>query len=305
MDWEAYICPNKGQNTKPKRKKKHKRKKKEKGTALLKKKVLKARKHKRMEFVGIYMRGQVMKVPVGTVLDMSIGTAEEKKVSVKVQGIEFLVSHTMLYAKSKLLAKDNFFTNALRFNVDDDDVAGCTTKIRSIEMKDGEALYYPVLFDYMRRCLSSSKEQLYDYEMKTDDAVALHKLLGFLCVLDESKMLPVSEDGRFAYVAIVPETCFGESRHDVSLEMCMDPDFVRLCMLPADEREQSVLDQIKEKYYIDRFSMNNVRDTAIHKIPRGSRFAIEDVCVAPEAPREAGGGRELEIMFQRHDYMSA
>ena len=288
------------QRPKPKaqtQKKKHKRKKKEKGTALLKKKVLKARKHKRMEFVGIYMRGQVMKVPVGTVLDMSIGTAEEKKVSVKVQGIEFLVSHTMLYAKSKLLAKDNFFTNALRFNVDDDDVAGCTTKIRSIEMKDGQALYYPVLFDYMRRCVSSSKEQLYDYDMKTDDAVALYKLLSFLCVLDESKMLPASEDGRFAYVAIVPETLFGESRHDVSLEMCVDPDFVRLCMLPAEERDQSVLDQIKEKHYIDRFSMNNVRDTAIHKIPRGSRFAIEDVCVE--------GGRELEIMFQRHDYMSA
>ena len=67
-----------------------------------------------MEFVAIYMRGQPIKVPVGTVLDMSLNAEEpEKKVSVKVQGIEFVVSRAMLYVKSNILANEHFFTKAL------------------------------------------------------------------------------------------------------------------------------------------------------------------------------------------------
>jgi hypothetical protein len=37
-------------------------------------------------------------------------------VSVKVQGIEFVVSRAMIYAKSKILTTKNFFTNALDFH---------------------------------------------------------------------------------------------------------------------------------------------------------------------------------------------
>ena len=67
-----------------------------------------------MEFVAIYMRGQPIKVPTGTVLDMSLNAEEpEKKVSVKVQGIEFVVSRAMLCAQSTILAKEHFFTEAL------------------------------------------------------------------------------------------------------------------------------------------------------------------------------------------------
>jgi len=70
----------------------------------------------KMEFVAIYMRGQMMKVPTGSVLDMSKdGEGPENKVSVKVQGIEFVVSRAMIYAKSKILTTKNFFTNALDF----------------------------------------------------------------------------------------------------------------------------------------------------------------------------------------------
>ena len=73
-----------------------------------------------MEFVAIYIRGQAIKVPVGTVLDMSLNAEKpEEKVSVKVQGIEFVVSRAMLYAKSDILAKTNFFTKALEFYAGD------------------------------------------------------------------------------------------------------------------------------------------------------------------------------------------
>ena len=81
--------------------------------------------------------------------------------------------------------------------------------------------------------------------------------------------------------------------------MCTDPEFVRLCMLPADQREQSVLNTIKERYDVDKFSMKQVNDTAIRLIPRGSRFAI--------AQEETGRTEcyELDVFFPRDDYMSA
>ena len=72
-----------------------------------------------MEFVAIYMRGQTIKVPVGTVLDMSLNAEEpENKVSVKVQGIEFVVSRAMLCVKSNILANEHFFTKALASHPD-------------------------------------------------------------------------------------------------------------------------------------------------------------------------------------------
>ena len=135
--------------------------------------------------------------------------------------------------------------------------------------------------------------------MKTDDAVQLHRLLDALCVVDRSKMLPVSKDERFVFVAIVPEAYWRGPRHDVSSEMCTDPDFVRLCMLPADEREQSMLDKIKLKYDIEKFGMKHVNDTAIHEIPRGSRFAVARL------QAEGCDANELDLVFPRDDFMSA
>ena len=140
---------------------------------------------------------------------------------------------------------------------------------------------------------------LHDYDMQTDDAVQLHRLLEALCVLDYSKMLPVSEDGRSVSVALVPEAYWGSSSHQVSRYMCTDPEFVRLCMLPADQREQSVLDTIKERYEIDRFSMKQVNDTLIRPVPRGSCFAID------QAETESTECYELDVFFLRTDYMSA
>jgi hypothetical protein len=154
----------------------------------------------------------------------------------------------------------------------------------------------------MRRCALAGRfdnVQLHDYDMKTDDAVQLHRLLDALCVLDHSKMLPVSKDERFVFVTIVPEAYWRGPRHDVSSEMCTDPDFVRLCMLPADEREQSMLDKIKLKYEIEKFGMKHVNDTAIHEIPRGSRFAVAN------SQAEGCDSQELDLFFPRDDLLSA
>ena len=154
----------------------------------------------------------------------------------------------------------------------------------------------------MRRCALMGRFDvmpLHDYDMQTDDAVQLHRLLEALCVLDYSKMLPVSEDGRSVSVAIVPEAYWRSSRHQVSRYMCTDPEYVRLCMLPAEQREQSVLDAIKERHEIDRFSMKQVNDTLIRPVPRGSCFAIS------QAETESTECYELDVFFLRTDYISA
>ena len=100
-----------------------------------------------MEFVAIYMRGQPIKVPTGTVLDMSLNAEEpEKKVSVKVQGIEFVVSRAMLYAKSDILAHEHFFTKALEF------YAGDAAKRTTIEISKDSAVNDVRLFAFFFVC---------------------------------------------------------------------------------------------------------------------------------------------------------
>jgi hypothetical protein len=159
-----------------------------------------------------------------------------------------------------------------------------------------------MLFDYMSLCVlvgCHKNVQLHDYDMKTDNAVQLHRLLAALCVVDHSKMLPVSENERFAFVAIVPEMYWRGPRHDVSTDMCTDLEYVRLCILPADQQKQSVLDKIKHKYGIETFAMKHVNDTSVDKVSRGSRFVIA------HTNSEGSECFELELQFPSDNYLSA
>ena len=96
-----------------------------------------------MEFVAIYMHGQTIKVSVGTVLDMSSNAeGAENKVSVKVQGIEFVVSLAMLYVKSNIFANGHFFTKALASHT----TTGHTTIEITRESAVNDVSLYPICY---------------------------------------------------------------------------------------------------------------------------------------------------------------
>ena len=113
-----------------------------------------------IELIPLYIRGAVVPTSVGTTMYMApLGTAPEKVVTVEVQGISFLISRDMVLDtkeyKYGIPMQGNYFAKAL-FNQPERDTIVIENRADTL----GEAKFYPVIFDFLRRRSESSAHYL-------------------------------------------------------------------------------------------------------------------------------------------------
>ena len=241
-----------------------------------------------IELIPLYIRGAVVPTSVGTTMYMApLDTAAEKVVTVEVQGISFLISRDMVLDtkeyKYGIPMQGNYFAKALLNQPERD-----TIVIENRADTLGEAKFYPVIFDFLRRRFQSSayyyQEPLHEYIMTTHDAVCLHRLVDALFMVDPDQMLPVSPSKGYVHIATMPSSR-SRSRHDLSAAMCLDPRFVRLVQEVQDidrnmdkdskNARRNMLKQLKEDYHLDNFPYDTLRRSTVHAIERGTLFAID------------------------------
>ena len=241
-----------------------------------------------IELIPLYIRGAVVPTSVGTTMYMApLDTAPEKVVTVEVQGISFLISRSMVLDtkeyKYGIPMKGNYFEKALLNQPERD-----TIVIENRADTLGEAKFYPVIFDFLRRRFQSSsfyyQEPLHEYGMTTHDAWSLHRLVDALFMVDPDQMLPVSPCKAYVHIATMPSSR-GSVRHDVCTAMCVDPRFVRLVQEVQDidrkrdedskHARRNMLKQLKEDYDLDSFPYDTLRRSTVHAIARGTLFAID------------------------------
>jgi hypothetical protein len=231
------------------------------------------------QFVPLYIRGAVIQVAKGTTMHMApLDTSLEQMVKVEVQGVSFLISRGMVLqtreSKHAIPMQDNYFAKAL---LNQPEQATITIP----EAANGEAKFYPVIFDFLSRRLQCVQAPLHEYIMGTNDAIRLHKLVNALFVVNADNMLPTQ--GKYTYVATMPDKHSGD-RHDISTAMCVDPRFVRLVreVQDADRKmdtdsknaRRNMLKQLKMDHDLQNFPYATLRNSTVHAIERGSLFAI-------------------------------
>lgn len=236
------------------------------------------------QLIPLYMHGLEVHVSQDTVIHMApAGTPDDKLLTVRVEGIRFLISRDMVLQADRpdcdrvLPMADNYFALALR-NHDD------KKEIEIDDRRDGisQAKFFPVVFDYLRRRLSRQSAPLCTYDMKSDDAMALHALLDILFVTTRDDKLPSNLNR--VYVVTMPDAGPGD-HHDMHAGMCMDPTFVRLVREIKDpnrsksdeskERRKNTFNRLILKHGIETISWSNLRHCTVHTLTRGERFTIE------------------------------
>ena len=238
--------------------------------------------------IPLYIRGAVVPTSVGTTMHMApLDTSPDQIVRVEVEGISFLISRGMVLDtkeyKYGIPMKGNYFAKALLNQPERD-----TIVIENRADTLGEAKFYPVIFDFLRRRFQSSsyyyQEPLHEYVMGIHDAVRLHSLVDALFMVDPDQMLPVSPSKGYVHIATMPSSR-SHSRHDISAAMCLDPRFVRLVQEVQDidrktdkdskNARRNMLKQLKEDYHLDSFPYDTLRRSTVHAIERGTLFAID------------------------------
>lgn len=241
--------------------------------------------------VPLYMHGMTVDVSKGTVIKMApVSTAEHKILTVVVQGISFIISKDMvlqndrlphLLPKRGLPMADNYFAQALKLH-DDKDLIEIDDRARDII---GQAKFYPMVFDYLRRRLHSSSAPLCMHHMEPDDAIDLHAVLDALFMTKEEDKLPMTADGRQVYVAVVGVKLLERANsHTECCNMGIDPRFVRLVREiknpakstdpEAKTRRKEMLRRLCEDYEM-HLEWKDINETTIETIPRGQRFVID------------------------------
>jgi hypothetical protein len=184
--------------------------------------------------ISLYVRGTVISVPEGSVIQFAHPNAEQL-IRVRVQGITFIISREMILATQRNthhhphVMPSNFFTSMLDYH------ATTNKTVSEIDLMGedhalNQAKYYPLVFDLMCRLqLPCCAQAFHDFHMEPEDADGYNTLLEALCLTgDES--LPLSGDGKSVYVAMVPNYYYGEPLHDVPADLCTNPKYVRLVM---------------------------------------------------------------------------
>ena len=266
--------------------------------------------------IPLYIRGMLMAVSKGSTLHYAPNdTPEEETVTVTVESITFIIARAMVVPTEEEdedtefpLAK-GFFDLAFRNGADAIEIGN-----KEHDDKLGQAKYYPVVFDYLRRRMCrSGKQPVADYRMERFDARAFHELMDVLFHIDDKFKLPTTANGLKVCIAVIPEVT-GGACHELSAEMCIDPVFVRLVqeLQSADmslktkdkKRRRETLRDLRYDHCVNELPMRVVADCKIETIERGTRVALE----INEDADEALGLRQREhivIVEERDDFWSA
>ena len=173
----------------------------------------------------------------------------DEEIQVIVESIRFIVTRSMLEQRNDTLLSENYFSSYLRFHTNHRNVIPITPQPRNTfgattDEDDilGKAMYYPIIFDFLRRRVENpNKAPLHICELPDDTQTReLNALEDFFftyfvreCYLPQG---PVYAKTR--YIATPPpqhlhehfEDFIGKRKSLYQASMCYDPEFVRLVL---------------------------------------------------------------------------
>ena len=212
-----------------------------------------------MTSIELNMFGITCSVSANTTIRILPDTNNAREITVNVGGISFIVSEDMLRQPNDPDLKVNAFAVILGR---DDEMSPATINIpkdESTPLPIYTAKMYPVILDFLRRRLTNRSARMRMTRFEATDIQDLDVLEDYFFPDFARKRVPTVDQGNVACFVLTNGEYFSQNMElegkKQSVELCLDPEFVRLVMAAQQKRfmrrtytdEEIVPDEILER----------------------------------------------------------